>query len=254
MENKIVDLQKTVERLKEVWLKGSSTPKGVLYNFSRERKRTQSTLTLAVKSYDLLANIVPSQTTREVESELSYIARDLDKRIRQEGWNYGLDPVQAHVLLSKVEAKRKEVLADKTPVEKRIKQGRLYKDKNGNIFAAQIRDPDRGCSASICSNCDEPIVFCNYICETCSYELIGAHGMVNLYLWKRLKPKKRAEVLQTAHELMVKDIEQRGDWRGNTSPLNRFNPTLVGIKISNNKILWLPPSEEALFPLDAPQS
>jgi len=107
-------------------------------------------------------------------------------------------------------------------IDNRIKIGRLYAD-NTDTFAAQLKDPKRGCSASVCTNCDEPNAYCYVVCDVCDYEMIGAHGMPTVEEWRKMEDHKKVQSLHKGYGLMVKGISERGgDWRGDDSPLNRL--------------------------------
>lgn len=79
-----------------------------------------------------------------------------------------------------------------TSDETRISSGRLFWFFN-QLYAAQIPTPERGCSSSICSNCHEPVAFCDYICPSCGMEFIGPFGMPKVDDWQKLRlHQKRA--------------------------------------------------------------
>ena len=56
-------------------------------------------------------------------------------------------------------------------VEDRIKAQRLF-EEGLRVSAAQYQTPKKGCSASICSNCYEPVAFCDKLCVNCHYPFI----------------------------------------------------------------------------------
>lgn len=58
-------------------------------------------------------------------------------------------------------------------VLEKIANGRLFKAPerftgDTGVYSAQVKDPKKGCSASICTNCNTPIAFSNYTCDACN--------------------------------------------------------------------------------------
>ena len=106
----------------------------------------------------------------------------------------------------------------------KLKQAKLFKAPDGVIMAAQIRDPETGCSASICSNCFAKIAFCDTTCDSCGYELINAHGMPDVETWRAHITKFKQTALTVGFHRMVEAIKKHThDWRGiSDSPLNRY--------------------------------
>ena len=103
----------------------------------------------------------------------------------------------------------------------RLVKGRLFGNGEG-VFAGSIEDPERGCSASLCTNCYEPIAFRDVECIVCGYELIHHNGMPVLSEWGSLDSKGKISAMGIAYRIMVSDINLRGDWRSSKSPLNRL--------------------------------
>ena len=102
-------------------------------------------------------------------------------------------------------------------VDEKIERGMLYKDnrplKHDYVMAAQIKDPNRGCSASICSHCREPIVFCMAQCPSCGYALIDAQGMPTIANWKRLDNVSKVRAVYVGFRAMVKNINSGDGWK-----------------------------------------
>lgn len=87
-------------------------------------------------------------------------------------------------------------LSEELPERARISAGRLFLLLD-EVYAAQIPDPKRGCSASLCTNCAEPVAFCHQKCSTCGMEFIGPFGFPDLTKWNKLTlPEKRKRAIE----------------------------------------------------------
>lgn len=156
-------------------------------------------------------------------NRIFYLARDIDK---DHDLKYAVKDSIRRKIGQIAEEGRTLSLENPAIIEERIRLGKLFSD-GSHTFAAQLMDPKRGCSASLCSNCDEPIAFCDTTCKTCSYELIGAHAMPTVEDWERLTPELKTLKMRYGYGHMIGDIACRGDWRGGDSPLNRFKDKKV---------------------------
>jgi hypothetical protein len=69
-------------------------------------------------------------------------------------------------------------------------------------YAIQLRHPERGCSASLCSNCLEPVAFADQLCQNCGLTFIGPFYTPNRKEWDQMTEGQRLRmVFQTlAHE------------------------------------------------------
>jgi len=77
-----------------------------------------------------------------------------------------------------------------TTIAKRLKTNRLFQVRQWTM-AAQIIQPHRGCSASICSNCYEPTGFCENRCCNCGYLFVGPFEMPTVQEWDKMKPQEK---------------------------------------------------------------
>jgi len=94
-------------------------------------------------------------------------------------------------------------------LRERVVLGKLFAD-GVYIFSAQIDDPKRGCSASICSNCDEPIAYCDTECGVCDYELI--QGLPRFEEWVELTSQEKRNLVWPA--IIQHRDNRENDWRG----------------------------------------
>lgn len=202
-------------------LDGEKFPHGKPYDYREEEAKILFSVPKIVQAYDLAQELSEKESGSFLKL-IFYLARNLDRRYNESDLN---TCTKDKSLLKKIKeiASEGRLLSLSVPktTEERIASAKLYSDEL-NIFSAQLQDPKRGCSASLCTNCDEPIAFCDYTCPTCNYELIGAHNMPTVEKWLDIGLPQRLGALEWSYTQMMHDISQRGDWRGTESPLNRF--------------------------------
>ncbi|MCK4670831.1 MAG: hypothetical protein KAT43_06520 [Nanoarchaeota archaeon] len=212
------EINEQISHVEEVVLDGERFPNGRPYDGAEARRKLQIAVPRIIRTYETLQEI--EEEHQDLLTRIFYFARDLSDD--NDLWFFE-DKDQTKKLCEIAKQGRELSLANPATEEERIKQGRLYRYKDESVFAAQIQDLRRGCSASVCSNCDEPIAFCNYECPVCNYELIGVHGMGDRSeQWRLQCPDLRKNHMALACAHMIEDIRQRGDWRGTASPLNRY--------------------------------
>lgn len=65
---------------------------------------------------------------------------------------------------------------------------------------AQIPDPTRGCSASICSNCQEKVAYCHARCNGCDMPFIGPFGFPPIQEWDQLTDQEKEGLVRRVCE------------------------------------------------------
>jgi len=211
---------KLVSKVEEALLDGEKFPWGRAYNPEEERKNLKFAVPKIVHAYHLLKSL--SRCEKELLERVFYLARDVDHSSCNWALEYAVKNGWMRETLKEIAREGRHLsLSKPKTVEARLRQAKLFNDGSWT-YAAQIRDPKRGCSASVCSNCDEPLAFADYKCKVCNYELIGAHGMPTMKEWKNMDLEQKLQSLKEGYTHMRVDIHNRGDWRDRNSPLNRF--------------------------------
>ena len=220
-------LENILMPVKEVLLDGLKFPNGRTYNREDSLRKLQISIPIIVSVYNLFKK-------EPFNESIFYLARTID--IRRGIKNvFGIKELVGSQMIDDIQSIANEgrmlYLMELKTDEERIESARLYKNNNGELFAAQLKDPKRGCSASICSNCYEPNAFADYKCEVCDHELIQAHGMPDIEDWEILKLGGKLSYLKNGYMVMARNIKQNdyGDWRGQSSSLNRLKEYLVTI-------------------------
>lgn len=77
--------------------------------------------------------------------------------------------------------------------EQRRASGRIF-IINRKMFAVALRQKRRGCSASVCGNCHEPVAFADGSCPNCQLPFIGPFGMPELDEWERMSPRAKEKL------------------------------------------------------------
>lgn len=208
--------------VEELLLVGHNFPWGRTCDYQREIEEFVFSISRIVGAYDMLEESGIEKPN--LLARIFYLARDLDTPYRRDTIEIHLDKKMPKLIerLTEIAKMGRERSLEEPPGEKeRVSLARLYSDGE-DFFSAQVRDPKRGCSASVCTNCDEPIAYCHYECGVCGYELIGAHGMPTVEEWEEMNIGQRKESQEIGYNYMIRDIRRRGDWRGQDSPLNRY--------------------------------
>jgi len=207
--------------IEKILLDGEKFPNGrACGDWENKRdKKLENLLASLVEFYDSF-NKSEDEISKELKNRIFYLARHIRPK---DCYTINIEDSKLSQEIVRIAEQGRDLsLINSSDVDTRIKDAHLYIDSWGNKFAAQLRDPKRGCSASICTNCNEPIAFCDYTCDTCNYELIGAHGMPKVEDWNKMDVALKITLLKIGYTEMIEDIRQRGDWRGAESPLNRF--------------------------------
>ena len=118
--------------------------------------------------------------------------------------------------------------------EERLKSGLLYRTSFNVVMAGSIPDNRRGCSASVCSNCAEPIAYCHAICAVCSYPLIGPHGYYHRQYedFLQLATVSRISLHDDAFGRMSDDILASGRGRAWNDPHIELGVLYRGLGVS----------------------
>ena len=187
-------------------LEGGGTPKG--------EKAIADVAPKIIEAYKL----AKSSGATELLGRIYHLARHIRKKVPHILGEYTEIGIEDQIVSERL---RKIAMEGRSLSLAKPNQGKLYFHREG-IFAAQIRDPRRGISASICSNCDEPVIFIDYKCRTCGYDLIDGKDMPTISEWNELSPAKKNEKLESGFIDMFERIKAEGDWRGSKSRLNRL--------------------------------
>lgn len=115
--------------------------------------------------------------TQDEYSRVFYLARDVVGLTSPSQDNFAFDQADAP---EEIRAQIRQIatagrrLSLRVPwlTRSRINNGQLFKVLN-DIYAANIPDSRRGCSASICSNCSEPVAYCYQNCPCCKNQFVG---------------------------------------------------------------------------------
>jgi len=206
------NVDRLLEKIREVLLDGKKFPHGRPFDVEKEVKEGEFTVPRVIEVYDSLEQNDPRM------QEIHYMARTLDRN----SGDYWFDHMRSQFtrIHEIAQEGRQSRLKDLDTVEQRTASARLF-DGGVGIFSAQATDPKRGCSASVCINCYEPIAFCDYTCPTCEYDLISSTNMPTIEDWEAMSVRDREQVLHVAYSQMVSTISSRGDWRGQDSPFNK---------------------------------
>jgi hypothetical protein len=221
LTKKIDEILRAVE---DEVLDGLKFPGGKPANLEESERKIEFAAPKIVEAYDLSCRSllgVPALRKR-----IYYLARNFRKEKQHVPYSHTETELKDLALserLREIAMEGRRLAIEKPSEMHRIKLRQLFR-KREDVFAAQIRDSKRGCSASICSNCDEPIAYCHYTCRVCNYELIGASHMPEIEKWDKMDLDEKWFALDNGYDYMIADIRQRGDWRGKESPLNRFKP------------------------------
>ncbi|MEK6835071.1 MAG: hypothetical protein AABX61_02295 [Nanoarchaeota archaeon] len=214
------ELENILVPVKEVLLDGLNFPKGRIYDHENRIKKLQIATPLITLAYNVVF-----RKSQDEGFIIFYLARSVDKEVEREPRVKELmsDSVMNDLRAIAKEGRALSLMVPETD-EERINSAMLYRNKNNEIFATQLRDPKRGCSASVCSNCYEPNAFADYKCDVCNYELIQAHEMPTIEEWLNSNLGTKFRMLQDGYMRMTKNIIESdyGDWRNINSPLNRF--------------------------------
>ena len=213
-----MNIQEILQPVKEVLLDGHKFPNGKQFNHKEMIKELEisiPTLVLAYNSLDRSKDYI-------YLPEIYYLARSIDWDVEHSDIEGLVNEDIRFQLLNIAKEGRHLSLAIPPTFEERLGLAKLYKSKYNEIFAAQLKDPKRGCSASVCTNCDEPNAFADYKCNICGYELIQARGMPILEEFKEASATEKYKMLSNGYSTMVKRIIESGDWRSGSSSLNRL--------------------------------
>jgi len=216
-------IEKLIADTKGILLDGLKYPNGKTVDTDYEEKKLRYVLPNITKAYSHLLKTEKENLT--LLSSVRYLARVADHNIGYVDYMLRDKPLQIHFVRYIANKAREFSLKNPKTKEERIEQAKLYSVADffdECVFAASLRDQKRGCSSSVCSNCDEPIVYCDYACEVCKHELVNAHDMPTIEEWEKLDLYQKKDAFKHGINVMISYIRREGDWRGRESPLNRF--------------------------------
>ena len=204
----------------EVVLTGEKHPDGKLWTAEGDRA-VANVVPKIIEAYEL----AQSSGAAELLGRIYHLARIIRQEVPHIPGEYTEIRIEDQIVSERLreiamEGRDLSLTAPDT-VKERIEQGKLYFHREG-VFAAQIKDPTHGRTASVCSNCDEPLAFIDFKCRTCDHELIDAVGMPTIAEWKELTPDQKQVKLEHGFIDMFSNVRVDGDWRGEKSPINRL--------------------------------
>jgi hypothetical protein len=213
-----------LSHIEKILLDGEQSPYGKPYDPVESEAKLAISVPALIRtysSYGVLKHLFGEKP--KLLKRIFYLARDVDEDMDLKNAVNSTQKGLIHHI-----ANQGRSLSLKTPrtIEQRVKTAKLFTHDN-HFYGAQLKDPKRGCSSSVCSNCDEPIVYSDVKCKTCNYELIGAHGMPTIEEWEKMTSDLKILKMEEGFRHMVRDITCRGDWRDSESPLNRFKRTTI---------------------------
>jgi len=197
-ERKLAQRIKACLKQAEDLLLTGLTRQGKVYYVEQDAVEKREASIAVIKAYRALSKLDgrhPNYWKR-----VYYLARDI-VRGNEDYLDYifraGKTPEFIRVAIKRIAKEGRALsLSEELPVQARISAGRLFLLLD-EVYAAQIPDPKRGCSASLCTNCAEPVAFCDQKCSNCGMEFIGPFGFPNLFKWNRLTlPEKRKSVVE----------------------------------------------------------
>ena len=188
-----------IEAAEERVLDGMKFPKGKPYVLAEERERNDHVIPLLIDAFDRLREMADDES-KGLLPRVFYLARSIAHPNNSPHLLRGaLQESQIEAIHFIADEGRWQGRYDIVTVEERLNNGRVFLLDNG-FYAAQIRDPKRGCSAGICSNCWEPVAFCNNICAVCDYTFVGPfEGMVSLDEWTALDLEGKQDLCRRIH-------------------------------------------------------
>lgn len=188
LKTELRQIRTLIAKGSETVLDGHKYPNGKSYDIKKDAEERKEASTAVVKAHYRL--LKTGKAFPEILQHLYYLARDIDPCN-----NYIYQEITHPIVQSRIKLIAQEGRdfgdSNKISVVKRLQTNRLFMLAD-YIFPAQLRDSKRGCSASICSNCYEPIAYSVEKCPCCHFELIGPFGFPEIESWQKMtKDEKR---------------------------------------------------------------
>jgi len=168
-----------------ILLVGHQYRSGRAYNIEEDAVEKRESSIAIIQAYNLLKET--GKTYPMLSSHIYYLARDVyQSDYNDYAFSVGHTPQD---IVEQIKAIAKEGRdcgnSPDITIEQRVKDFRLFVVAD-DIFPIQIRDSKRGCSASICSNCFEPIAYSTEKCRCCQFETVGPFGFPEIEEWQKL--------------------------------------------------------------------
>lgn len=205
----MVKTEEILEKAEAEILKGLSFPRGRLYVEVEDVQEKKTVIPLIVEAYMLLS----PQDDKKLKDRIYFLARFI---VRLTKSNEEKEEFQEVIIKTGLPAKLIEQLEEIADVGRRLGrydskfkqddelQGRLFSIKDKE-WAVQVPNPKAGCSASVCSNCDEPVAYCDEKCPNCHYSFIGPSGIPVLEEWEKMNSEKRLNLVEKVYKNSLTD-------------------------------------------------
>jgi len=182
----------------KVLLKGSEFPRGRYYNIEEVAKEKKEASVFIVTAYKLLMET--GQDNPELMNHLYYLARDVYQTSHDiYELEYDQTPQDIIDTIKQIASEGRQLeLAPDRSIGQRLRDLRLFVVSE-DVFPAQIRDSKRGCSASICTNCFEPIAYSTEKCPNCKFEVIGPFGFPQIEVWQTLTNRQKIALIENVY-------------------------------------------------------
>ena len=179
-------------------LDGMKYPRGRFYNLEEDAVGKRESSIAIIQAYNLLKET--GKNYPKLLNHLYYLARDV---YQSEHDDYILrvseTPTEVRDQIKAIAGEGRQIHnSPGISIERRSTDSRLFVIGD-NIFPAQIRDSKRGCSASICTNCFEPIAYSTQKCRCCNFELIGPFGFPEIEVWQKLSEFEKRRLVEKVY-------------------------------------------------------
>lgn len=178
-------VRENIAKADDIILSGLNYPGGRAYIIEEDAVEKRESSMAIIQAYNLLKEI--SKDYPELLNHLYYLARDVYRSDHDDYiFGAGQTPIEIRDQIKAIAKEGREIgNSTRISIEQRVKDLRLF-ISGDDIFPAQIRDSKRGCSASICTNCFEPIAYAVEKCRCCQFEVIGPFGFPEIEVWQKI--------------------------------------------------------------------
>lgn len=184
-------VSKLIRQAEDILLTGGQHLNGRQYRVEEDAKEKKDASIAIVQAYSVLKELGGSHPC--CLRRIGYVARDIVGHGDYADYVFrvGETPEAVQQVVRRIaEEARAEATSEQIDRESRVKNGRLFV-VSSQIFPVSIRDSKRGCSASICSNCFEPIAYATMECSCCKMELVGPFGFPEIEEWRGLTLRQK---------------------------------------------------------------
>lgn len=183
-----------LEEVEERVLDGLRHPFGKLHEVEEEQADYDFAVPRVVMAYQLATTL----EDRHLLPRVYLLARDLVFPCGR----FGISAEVPNDLVKEIRAiaceGRELGISAEVSLEDRLERQRLFSIA-GETCAVQVRHPERGCSASLCSNCDEPSAFADQECRNCGFGFIGPFDTPSKDRWDVMSSDERTQVVQSTY-------------------------------------------------------